>query len=803
MFFRVYSTLLNYGYHPRCWKQATGVILKKPGKPDYSLPKAYRVISLLNCLGKVSERILAQRLSYLAETTILLHPSQVGGRLKKSAIDAALLLVNEIEQNKLLGLKSTTLFLDVKGAFDHVARNQLLAILCRLGLPKSLVEWVASFLEDRLLKLSFNSLTEEFKTISTGIPQGSPISPILFLIYIRDLFSTRNSTTYISYVDDFSLTVASTSYSRNIYLLEKELGRLVELGLQNAISFDIAKTELCHWTRAKVAKPCTLLLPGGIVLEPKSLVKWLGVYFDGGLSFKEHVRIRASQARSAFDRMSRLANSERGLTPFALRQLYLACVVSVADYGSILWWRGQVGLIQPLEDIQNRAIRRILGVFRTAPIVPSELEAALPPPKTRLNSNIRQYAFRALQLGPNHPIRLEFTKLQTIFAEDEELASKFTKPIQIERIYSSIEGLVENSQIEPIQVFKYPPWKRQIPYQIRIDKGTKEEATTRHKLYLSTLKASTSTTTWSIYTDGSQIPGGLGVGVGLVAYRNQPRTPEYTKCWNLGSRQIVYNGELEGITRAVEYASIVAQLGDQVDIYSDNQAAILRLARISDRPGQACQIRCIEASSLVVAKGATITINWVPGHEDILGNERADTLAKEGTKRPPESDSPSFAFLGMKIQELKAQEWALVAQDYKDRIDKATPKNPESYANTYPWRYSKKLFLPIGVGRQIASAFYQLKTGHGYLKSLLFRIKRTTNNRCRCGLPETASHLLLKCPLYNLERSIVVESLRTRTLNLPLLLHTRVGIEKTLGFIQSTRVSTRKWHLARSEEEPP
>ena len=76
IFFQVYSILINTGYHPKPWKQATGVILKKPGKPDYSAPKAYRVISLLNCLGKVSERILAQRLSYLAETTTLLHPTQ-------------------------------------------------------------------------------------------------------------------------------------------------------------------------------------------------------------------------------------------------------------------------------------------------------------------------------------------------------------------------------------------------------------------------------------------------------------------------------------------------------------------------------------------------------------------------------------------------------------------------------------------------------------------------------------------------------------------------------------------------------
>jgi Reverse transcriptase (RNA-dependent DNA polymerase) len=190
-------------------------------------------------------------------------------------------------------------------------------------------------MDDRLLKLSFNQNIESFKAINTGIPQGSPISPILFLIYIRGLF-TSPSVKYLLYMDDISVIVASTSFYRNIGILEREVDRLVSIGQQNAISFDIAKTELIHFTGAKEAKKHSLELPDNTVIQPKSLIKWLGIYFDPNLTFKEHVAIRTSQAKSAYLRMARLANSEKGLTPFALRQLYLACVVSVADYGSIL-----------------------------------------------------------------------------------------------------------------------------------------------------------------------------------------------------------------------------------------------------------------------------------------------------------------------------------------------------------------------------------------------------------------------------------------------------------------------------------
>jgi hypothetical protein len=92
------------------------------------------VIFLLNYLGKVSERILAQRLAYLAETSGLLYNSQIKRKLKKSTINIILFLINEIEVNKQLKHKTIILFLDVKGAFDYMSKNRLLSTLKKLRL---------------------------------------------------------------------------------------------------------------------------------------------------------------------------------------------------------------------------------------------------------------------------------------------------------------------------------------------------------------------------------------------------------------------------------------------------------------------------------------------------------------------------------------------------------------------------------------------------------------------------------------------------------------------------------------------
>jgi hypothetical protein len=148
LFNYLYLILIANDYHPKCFKEATGIILKKPQSAklpyrNYALPKIYRIISLLNCLAKVMEKIIAQRLAIIAEFKTLLHMHQIGGRKQKSAIDAVMILIQKMQANWRTRKRdsiTSVLALDIKNAYPTVRTAPFAKICIRMKLPTKLIK---------------------------------------------------------------------------------------------------------------------------------------------------------------------------------------------------------------------------------------------------------------------------------------------------------------------------------------------------------------------------------------------------------------------------------------------------------------------------------------------------------------------------------------------------------------------------------------------------------------------------------------------------------------------------------------
>jgi len=178
---QILAPLVILGYHPASLKSSNGVVLDKPGKPSYESPSSFRIIVLIRTISKILERIIAARLLSAARLRGLLHPNQCGSLPGLSTYDACLTLTNDVRTLQRPRLKVSTLFLDIKAGFN-VDNHTLARILREGGIAPYLVSWVSSFLGARSCTLVFQGAPGTPAPVNVGAPQGSPISPLLFLL---------------------------------------------------------------------------------------------------------------------------------------------------------------------------------------------------------------------------------------------------------------------------------------------------------------------------------------------------------------------------------------------------------------------------------------------------------------------------------------------------------------------------------------------------------------------------------------------------------------------------------------------
>jgi Reverse transcriptase (RNA-dependent DNA polymerase) len=201
----LFSACLKAGYHPRPWKEAVVCVIPKPNRADYTHAKNFRPISLLECLGKLLEKIVAKIIYREMTKHALVPTTQFGGRNASSTLDAGLSLLHDIQAAHRAGLRTGLLLFDIQGYFDNINHERLIQVFANLGFAPELVKWCRSFLSDRSVCLRFNGKTSDPFDFTVGTPQGSPVSPVLSTIYTSPLLHKMRDWTNTSlgmYVDD-------------------------------------------------------------------------------------------------------------------------------------------------------------------------------------------------------------------------------------------------------------------------------------------------------------------------------------------------------------------------------------------------------------------------------------------------------------------------------------------------------------------------------------------------------------------------------------------------------------------------
>ena len=348
---------LALGQYPTVWKMANVVPIFKKGEPQ--LKVNYRPISLLPCLSKICERIVFIRLyNFLLEIGFL-YKFQSGFRPGDSTVNQLLYFVHQIYCAFEAGKEVRVVFLDISKAFDRVWHAGLLKKLEAIGIRNPLLQWFESYLENRIQRVVIEGQSSEWEKVGSGVPQGSVLGPLLFLIYINDLTDDLESCPFI-FADDTTLFEVVDNPINSAQLLNKDLNKISQWSDQWLVTMNPSKTRSMTFSNKRERVNHPVLSMGGCDIEEVNIHTHLGLVFQNNISWNSHV---FSMYEKASKRLNLLKSLRFKINRSTLACLYKSLIRPIMEYGDLIWDNCTVSNSDLLESVQYESAKVVTGAI--------------------------------------------------------------------------------------------------------------------------------------------------------------------------------------------------------------------------------------------------------------------------------------------------------------------------------------------------------------------------------------------------------------------------------------------------------
>jgi ribonuclease HI len=588
------------------------------------------------------------------------------------------------------------------------------------------------------------------------------------MLYMAPLFKAPRAPgalPRVGYADDGRLAARSPSLTRNAEVLREELRLTMEWCGANALTLDMQKSELLHFSRKHNTDNPPVSIPQEATqpqtqqqfmrpVERGSTLKWLGVHFDRALTFRPHVKIMAAKALAAAHALKLLGGCAGGAPAHVMRHAITACVVPVATYAAEAWWcppNARAQRRRALAKLTDRplrvALRAALPVWRTTPAALLHHAAGLPTAAGILDDLVRKAAIRITSLDDRHVLTLAAAR-----AARMELEHARKDPPRVNLLLRLLPFEVERCpELPPAKgtARTQPP---PAPYVTDPSHLRRENAADLADSFQAWSGRQNTRDMW-VFSDGSkQADGRTGGGWSLLCAGRLIGSG----CASYGKHVEIYDAEARALEAGVTAALMhpAAPLAHNLWACLDNKSA----GEAIYNPGAATTSRAASkrtAQKLAAWKtrprpeayarlpslaDTNAQVVWVPGHAGIAGNEEADRRANEGANQVPPPGAPA--------SHAGARRWARDVKEQEFRTWWEAQKQPTHLPVPLPPPSAQQMPPPLRLPRRHLARLLAERSGHGDFAKYHRRFRHAapaSRMRCTCGAPTTPAHFLF-CP---------------------------------------------------------
>jgi ribonuclease HI len=712
---------------PQQWREAVIVPILKSGK-DPATVGNYRPISLTSCVGKVMERMIKSRLQWWLEHQHKLSPFQAGFRRNRDTTDQCLRLSQSISDAFHAKPPRRTILtqFDYSRAFDTVWREQLLSKMITMGIPARFISYIKGWLVNRRARVKIQGTLSKARVFRAGLPQGSVLSPLLFLIYINDALNSFKADSLVcAFADDVAVSRSGTNKLLTQAEMQQEIDVLVAWSNANRLALNVNKCTTsffstavneCEW------QPMLQISGNPVPFEPTPV--FLGVKYDRLLHFGPHVDMVVSKASQRNNILRSLGGTDWGWQRKCLRAIYIALQRSVLEYAGPAWapWASKSHMDR-LERCQLAAAKLVTRLTATTPSEAVLHEASLLPIRTRLSRTatkrcikwelLEQHDCRSILLRTHQPLRLKRVDWRSQHTHKAEQAI----PRDSEQIIPADE----------------PPWKRHAHINVIFSDTDKNQTMQDQQQAAERAMAVATDSEYVIYTDGSAAGEENHGGAAVVVYRDGQKCASWSRY--TGVHNSSFDVERVAIEEALRW--LEPRRWSRATIATDSKSLLTMLH--NTKSSNVAGAKILAMISAMHSKEQQVRLVWIPGHCGVQGNEEADTEAAFGREMQHNPIDPGWTSVGVgqKVTAIQAGDFNI---------------SHERLKNIYVRRLNNTEDTLSKAERTDLSRF---RTGHHpLLRSYQFRIGIAATDMCRlCGEQvETSEHLWLECPALNTQR---------------------------------------------------